>query len=135
MKFTFAWLCDHLDTSHNLTEICDALPMLGLEVEELLDPAAGLAPFRVVEITSAEQHPDADRLRVCQVNTGDETVQIVCGASNARAGLKTIMAPVGSFVPGPEIIIKKGKIRGQDSHGMLCSPGELNLADDSDGIT
>ena len=110
MKFTFAWLCDHLDTSHNLTEICDALPMLGLEVEELLDPAAGLAPFRVVEITSAEQHPDADRLRVCQVNTGDETVQIVCGAPNARAGLKTIMAPVGSFVPGPEITIKKGNI-------------------------
>jgi phenylalanyl-tRNA synthetase beta chain len=135
MKFTFAWLCDHLDTSHNLTEICDALPMLGLEVEELLDPASALAPFRVVEIASAEQHPDADRLRVCQVNTGDETVQIVCGAPNARAGLKTIMAPVGSFVPGPEIIIKKGKIRGQDSHGMLCSPGELNLADDSDGIT
>ena len=135
MKFTFAWLCDHLDTSHNLTEICDALPMLGLEVEELLDPAAGLAPFRVVEITSAEQHPDADRLRVCQVNTGDETVQIVCGAPNARAGLKTIMAPVGSFVPGPEITIKKGNIRGQASYGMLCSPGELNLADDSDGIT
>jgi phenylalanyl-tRNA synthetase beta chain len=135
MKFTLAWLCDHLDTSHNLAEICDALPMLGLEVEELLDPAAGLAPFRVVEITSAEQHPDADRLRVCQVNTGDETVQIVCGAPNARAGLKTIMAPVGSFVPGPEITIKKGNIRGQASHGMLCSPGELNLANDSDGIT
>ncbi len=108
--------------------------MLGLEVEEINNPAAFLAPFRVVEIISAEQHPDADRLSVCKVNTGEGTLKIVCGAPNARAGLKTIMAPVGSFVPGPEITIKKGNIRGQESNGMLCSLGELNLPDDTDGI-
>ena len=135
MKFTFAWLCDHLETNHSFGEICEALPMLGLEVEEVYDPAASLAPFRVVEILSTEQHPDADRLRVCQIDTGEETLQIVCGAPNARTGLKTIMAPVGSFVPGPETTIKKGSIRGQESNGMLCSLGELNLAHDTDGIT
>ena len=134
MKFTFAWLRDHLETNHSLGEICKALPMLGLEVEEMHDPAASLEPFRVVEILSVDQHPDADRLRVCQVDTGEGALQIVCGAPNARVGLKTIMAPVGSFVPGPEITIKKGSIRGQESNGMLCSPGELNLADDTDGI-
>ena len=134
MKFTFSWLQDHLDTDKTLDEICDALPMLGLEVEGLHNPLAALAPFRVVEITQASPHPDADRLRVCRVNTGDEELQIVCGAPNARTGLRTVLAPVGTHVPGPDITIKQGKIRGQTSQGMLCSLSELGLGEDHEGI-
>ena len=134
MKFTFSWLLDHLDTDKSLQQICDALPMLGLEVEALHDPLAVLGPFRVVEILEATQHPDADRLRVCRVNTGDAELQIVCGAPNARTGLRTVLAPVGTHVPGPDITIKQGKIRGQTSQGMLCSLSELGLGEDHEGI-
>lgn len=134
MKFTFSWLCDHLDTDKSLDEICEALPMLGLEVEDLHNPLAALAPFRVVEILEAKQHPDADRLRVCRVNTGEGELQIVCGAPNARAGLRTVLAPVGTYVPGPDITIKQGKIRGQTSQGMLCSLSELGLGEENEGI-
>ena len=134
MKFTFSWLLDHLDTDKSLQQICDALPMLGLEVEALHDPLALLGPFRVVEILEATQHPDADRLRVCRVNTGDAELQIVCGAPNARTGLRTVLAPVGTHVPGPDITIKQGKIRGQTSQGMLCSLSELGLGEDHEGI-
>ena len=135
MKFTLAWLKDHLDTDCSLTEICDALPMLGLEVESLSDPLQYLGDFLVAEILTAEQHPDADRLQVCTVDKGDGApLQIVCGAPNARAGLKTVLAPVGSWIPGSDFTLKEGKIRGQVSQGMLCSLSELGLGDDHDGI-
>ena len=135
MKFTLAWLKDHLDTDRSLTEICDALPMLGLEVESLSDPLQHLGGFLVAEILTAQQHPDADRLQVCTVDKGDGTpLQIVCGAPNARAGLKTVLAPVGSWIPGSDFTLKEGKIRGQVSQGMLCSLSELGLGDDHDGI-
>ena len=97
MKFTRDWLFDHLETDHSLAKILDALPMLGLEVESFDDPTRRLAPFTIAEVISAEQHPDADRLRVCMVNTGSgEPVQVVCGAPNARAGMKGVFAPVGA---------------------------------------
>ena len=135
MKFTFSWLCDHLETNNSLDEICDVLPMLGLEVEALHNPLPALAPFSIVEIVEANQHPDADRLKVCRVNTGDGELQIVCGAPNARVGLRTVLAPVGTHVPGSDLVIKQGNIRGQTSEGMLCSLSELNLGEDHDGIT
>ena len=121
MKFTWNWLCDHLDTTASLDEILDVLPMIGLEVEEVDNPAIRLADFTVAEIISAERHPNADKLQVCRVNTGKEEVQIVCGAPNARAGLKTVLAVPGTYIPGLDITIKKGEIRGEESHGMLCS--------------
>ena len=134
MKFTLSWLYDHLDTTASLEDICTLLPMLGLEVEDIVNPADMLAPFKVAEITDAQQHPDADRLRVCTVNAGGESLQIVCGAPNARAGLKTVLAPVGTQMPGSEMVIKQGKIRGQLSMGMLCSATELGIGEDADGI-
>ena len=134
MKFTFSWLCDHIDTNKSFDEICDALPMLGLEVEKQHNPLAALAPFLIVEIVKTRPHPDADRLKVCSVNTGDDELQVVCGAPNARAGLRTVLAPVSTYVPGLDLVIKQGKIRGQISQGMLCSLSELNLGDEHDGI-
>ena len=135
MKFTRDWLFDHLDTDRPLDEILEALPMLGLEVESFDDPSERLAPFTVAEVISAEQHPDADRLRVCMVNTGSgDPVQVVCGAPNARAGMKGVFAPVGAWVPGIELELKAGSIRGQDSNGMLCSEREMMISDEHDGI-
>ena len=134
MKFTWNWLCDHLDTTASLDEILDVLPMIGLEVEEVDNPAIRLADFTVAEIISAECHPNADKLQVCRVNTGKEEVQIVCGAPNARAGLKTVLAVPGTYIPGLDITIKKGEIRGAESHGMLCSASELGISEEHDGI-
>ena len=134
MKFTLSWLKDHLDTDAPLEEIVHTLSMIGLEVEGVEDRAAALAPFTVAHVVSAEQHPDADRLRVCKVDTGTEIVQVVCGAPNARTGMKGVFAPVGSHVPGTGIDLKKGTIRGQDSNGMLVSERELGLSDEHDGI-
>ncbi|WP_430436663.1 phenylalanine--tRNA ligase subunit beta [Oceanibaculum nanhaiense] len=134
MKFTLSWLKEHLDTDAPLEEIVRTLSMIGLEVEGVEDRAAALAPFTVAHVISAEQHPDADRLRVCKVDTGTEVVQVVCGAPNARTGMKGVFAPVGSHVPGTGIDLKKGTIRGQDSNGMLVSERELGLSDEHDGI-
>ena len=135
MKFTRDWLFDHLDTDRPLSEILDALPMLGLEVESFDDPAERLAAFTIAEVISAEQHPDADRLRVCMVNTGSgDPVQVVCGAPNARAGMKGVFAPAGAYVPGIDLLLKAGTIRGQDSNGMLCSEREMMISDEHDGI-
>ena len=134
MKFTRDWLFDHLETDRSLDEILDALPMLGLEVESF-DDRASLAPFTIAEVMSAEQHPDADRLRVCMVNTGSgEPVQVVCGAPNARAGMKGVFAAAGTYVPGIDLVLKAGNIRGQDSNGMLCSEREMMISDEHDGI-
>ena len=134
MKFTLAWLKDHLETEASLDEIATRLTMLGLEVEEIDDPAADFAAFQTARVVEANQHPDADRLRVCMVDTGTETVQVVCGAPNARAGMKGVFAPSGSFVPGTGLHLKKSKIRGVESNGMLLSERELGISDEHDGI-
>jgi len=135
MKFTRDWLFDHLDTDRSLDEILEILPMLGLEVESVTDRAAALAPFTIAEVISAEQHPNADKLRVCMVNTGSgDPIQVVCGAPNARAGMKGVFAPAGAYVPGIDLTLKVGEIRGEASNGMLCSEREMQLSDEHDGI-
>ena len=134
MKFTLSWLKEHLDTDADVAAVADAMTMAGLEVEEVHDPIAALAPFTVARIVSAEQHPNADRLRVCQVDTVDGMKEIVCGAPNARAGLTTIYAPIGAYVPGLGVTLVEKPVRGVVSNGMLCSASELELAGDSDGI-
>jgi len=128
MKFTLSWLKTHLDTSANVDALATKLTAIGLEVEGMHNPAAILAPFIIAQIVTADQHPNADRLRVCQVNIGNETVQVVCGAPNARAGLKTVFGAPGTFVPGANMTLKISKIRDVGSRGMLCSAKELNLA-------
>ena len=133
MKFTLSWLKEHLDTDADVAAVADAMTMAGLEVEEVHDPIAALAPFTVARIVSAEQHPNADRLRVCQVDTVDGPKEIVCGAPNARAGLTTIYAPIGAFVPGLGVTLVEKPVRGVVSNGMLCSASELELAPDSFG--
>jgi phenylalanyl-tRNA synthetase beta chain len=135
MKFTLSWLKDHLDTAAPLDEIAVALTRIGLEVEGIEDRSAPLAPFIVGEIVAAVQHPNADRLRVCQVNIGkDALVEVVCGAPNARAGLKTAFAAPGTLIPASGEVLKIGAIRGVTSNGMLCSTRELKLGEDHDGI-
>ncbi|MFO0413320.1 MAG: YtpR family tRNA-binding protein, partial [bacterium] len=134
MKFTLSWLKEHLDTDADVAAVADAMTMAGLEVEEVHDPIAALAPFTVARIVSAEPHPNADRLRVCQVDTVDGPKEIVCGAPNARAGLTTIYAPIGAFVPGLGVTLVEKPVRGVVSNGMLCSAAELELAGESDGI-
>lgn len=134
MRFTLSWLKDHLDTDADVADVAEAMTMAGLEVEEVHDPIAALAPFTVARIISAERHPNADRLQVCQVDTVDGIKEIVCGAPNARAGLTTIYAPIGAFVPGLGVSLVEKPVRGVVSNGMLCSASELELADESDGI-
>ncbi len=134
MKFTLSWLKDHLDTDADVATVAEAMTMAGLEVEDVHDPIAALAPFTVARIVSAEQHPNADRLRVCQVDTVDGMKEIVCGAPNARAGLTTIYAPIGAWVPGLGVTLVEKPVRGVVSNGMLCSAAELEMAGDSDGI-
>jgi phenylalanyl-tRNA synthetase beta chain len=135
MKFTRDWLFDHLETDRPLDAILDALPMLGLEVESVVDRGKILAPFVIAEVVSAIQHPNADKLRLCMVNIGaGDLVQVVCGAPNARSGMKAVFAPVGAYVPGIDLTLKAGEIRGEASNGMLCSAREMQLSDDHDGI-
>jgi phenylalanyl-tRNA synthetase beta chain len=134
MKFTLSWLKQHLDTTATVTEVANAMTMAGLEVEHVDDPAAKLAAFSVARIASAVQHPNADRLRVCQVDTRDGRLEIVCGAPNARAGLTTIYAPIGTYIPGSGITLEPRPVRGVVSNGMLCSAAELQTAEESDGI-
>jgi phenylalanyl-tRNA synthetase beta chain len=134
VKFTVSWLKEHLDTDAGLSAVADAMTMAGLEVEEVHDPVAALTPFTVARIISAERHPNADRLQVCQVDTVDGIKEIVCGAPNARAGLTTIYAPIGAWVPGLGVTLVEKPVRGVVSNGMLCSASELELSDESDGI-
>src|SRR6476646_4631284 len=134
MKFTLSWLKDHLDTKASVPEIVDAMTMAGLEVEHVSDPATKLKAFTVARIVEAVQHPNADRLRVCQVDTVDGRKEIVCGAPNARPGLTTIYAPLGAYVPGAGITLEARPVRGVVSNGMLCSAKELEIAEESDGI-
>ncbi|MBW3616516.1 MAG: phenylalanine--tRNA ligase subunit beta [Proteobacteria bacterium] len=134
MKFTPSWLRDHLQTSASTTEIAEAMTMAGLEVESVEDPSAKLAPFTAARIVEAVQHPNADRLRVCQVDTVQGRLEIVCGAPNARAGLVTVFAPVGTYIPGTGITLEPRPVRGVVSNGMLCSAAELEVSAESDGI-
>lgn len=134
MKFTLSWLRDHLETSASLGEITDALTDLGLEVEEVIDPAQKLAHFTLAKVLHAEQHPDADRLRVCRVQTDEGERQIVCGAPNARAGITVVLCKPGDYVPGIDVTLGVGNIRGVESHGMMASERELELSDEHDGI-
>lgn len=134
MKFTLSWLKEHLETSATLAEIVDAMIAVGLEVEHVDDPAERLKAFTIGEVLEAEKHPEADKLRVCKVATKDGVLQIVCGAPNARAGIKIAYAPVGAYVPGIDVTLTKAKIRGVESLGMMCSARELQLGEDHDGI-
>ncbi|MDR7033509.1 phenylalanine--tRNA ligase subunit beta [Mesorhizobium sp. BE184] len=134
MKFTLSWLKDHLDTDATLKEIVERLTSIGLEVEHVDDKAA-LKPFVIARVVSAVQHPDADRLRVLTVDTGSgNPIQVVCGAPNARAGMIGAFAAPGTYVPGIDVTLAVGKIRGVESHGMMCSERELELSDDHNGI-
>ena len=135
MKLTLSWLKDHLETSATLNEIADTLTRIGLEVEHVDSPADKLKDFVVAYVVEAKQHPNADRLRVCLVDAGgDKPVQVVCGAPNARTGMKGVFSPVGTYIPSKKITLAKGVIRGVESNGMLCSAAELELSEDHDGI-
>src|SRR6201993_3569512 len=136
MKFTLSWLKEHLDTDDSVEKLAEKLTMIGLEVESIEDKAKLLAPFTIARVISAEQHPNADRLRVCMVDTGNGAapVQVVCGAPNARAGLVSVFSPPGTFIPGKNITLGIGTIRGVESRGMLCSAAELQISEDHDGI-
>lgn len=134
MKFTLSWLKDHLETGATLDEITYALTDLGLEVEEVVDRAARLRPFTLAKVLHAEQHPDADKLRVCRVLTDEGEKQIVCGAPNARAGITVVLCKPGDYVPGIDVTLGVGKIRGVESHGMMASERELELSDEHNGI-
>ncbi|HRA95208.1 MAG TPA: phenylalanine--tRNA ligase subunit beta, partial [Aestuariivirga sp.] len=134
MKFTFSWLKDYLDTTASLEQIVDGLVGVGLEVEEVSDKTKLLAPFKVAYVIEAVKHPNADKLRLCKVETDTGIYQVVCGAPNARSGMKGIMALPGAFIPGTGITLEKGVIRGQESQGMLCSERELQISLEHDGI-
>lgn len=134
MKFTLSWLKDYLDTTATLDEIAAALTNVGMEVEGIQDRGPAFAAFKVVEVMEAVQHPNADRLRVCQVKTDTGMIQVVCGAPNARAGMKAVLAPEGSYVPGIAMTMKKTKIRDVESNGMLASEREMGLPETNDGI-
>ncbi len=135
MKFTLSWLRDHLETDAPLSKLTDTLSSIGLEVEGVEDRAAALAPFRTARIIEAVKHPNADRLRACRVDIGaGEEVSVVCGAPNARTGLSVVFAPPGAFIPGSNITLKVGEIRGVVSAGMLLSSREMALGEDHDGI-
>jgi phenylalanyl-tRNA synthetase beta chain len=134
MKFTLSWLKDHLETKASLDQICDKLPMLGLEVESVQNRSIELSEFIVGYVVKAYQHPNADRLRVCIVDTGSEKIQVVCGAPNARKGIKGVFAPAGARIPATGDELKKGVIRGEESNGMLCSEREMGISDEHDGI-
>lgn len=135
MKFTLSWLKDYLETDKTLDEIAVALTDVGLEVEGIEDPGALYAPFKTAKVISAEKHPDADRLKVLMIDTGDgKPLQVVCGAPNARAGMTGVFAPAGSYIPGLDTVLKVGVIRGVESNGMMVSEREMKLSDEHNGI-
>ena len=134
MKFTLDWLRDHLDTSADLKIITDTLTNIGLEIENVEDKSRDFENFTVAKVIKAEKHPDADKLKVCKVKTKKGDFQVVCGASNAREGMLGIFAPENSYIPGTELHLKKTKIRGVESCGMLVSEREMGISDEHDGI-
>lgn len=134
MRFTLSWLKEHLDTKASLEEISEKLTSLGLVVDKVKNPGEALVPFTICEIIEAEKHPNADRLQVCKVQTGSEVIQVVCGAKNARKGLKAVLARPGHIIPSTQQVLKVGKVRDVESFGMLCSSEELLLEEASEGI-
>lgn len=134
MKFSLSWLKDHLTTSADIQAVAAAMTAAGLEVEDVTDPAAKLTPFTVAKVVEAARHPNADKLQVLQVDTVDGRKEVVCGAPNARAGLTTVYAPIGAYVPGLDVTLVEKPVRGVVSNGMMCSAAELELDGDSDGI-
>lgn len=134
MKFSLSWLKDHLKTDATIDDVAAAMTNAGLEVEDIHDPAKALAPFSVAKVIEAAKHPNADKLQVLQVDTVDGRKEIVCGAPNARAGMTTIYAPIGAYVPGLGVTLVEKPVRGVVSNGMMCSGAELELDSDSDGI-
>src|SRR6204780_4491407 len=135
MKFTLAWLKEHLDTDHTLGEIPGKLTMIGLEVERVEDKGKLLAPFTIARVVEAKQHPNAPRRRVCMGDTGDgKPIQVVCGAPNARTGMTGVFVPPGAYIPGKYMTLQVGTIRGVESRGMLVSEFELKISDDHEGI-
>jgi phenylalanyl-tRNA synthetase beta chain len=134
MKFTLSWLKTHLDTDAPVAEIAATLTRIGLELEGIDDPTAAIAEFRIAHVVEAVQHPNADRLRVCRVDTGHGIATVVCGAPNARTGMKGVFAAPGSFIPGTNVTLRVGEIRGVQSAGMLLSAREMGLGDDHSGI-
>ncbi|MGN6422380.1 MAG: phenylalanine--tRNA ligase subunit beta [Asticcacaulis sp.] len=134
MKFSLSWLKDYLDTEADIDAVAAAMTRAGLEVEDIHDPAKLLKPFSVARVIEAAKHPNADKLQVLQVDTIDGRKEIVCGAPNARAGMTTIYAPIGAYVPGLDVTLVEKPVRGVVSNGMMCSAAELQLSDESDGI-
>jgi phenylalanyl-tRNA synthetase beta chain len=134
MKFSLSWLKEHLETDASAEAIAERMTAIGLEVEELSNPAEALAPFKVAKVLTAAKHPQADKLQVLTVDAGDGPVQVVCGASNARAGMLGVFGPPGAYVPGSDMTLKVAAIRGVESHGMMCSVRELQLGDEHEGI-
>ncbi len=134
MKFSFSWLKDHLETDEPADALAERLTSIGLEVEEVGNPAEALAPFRVAKVLTAAKHPQANTLQVLTVDAGDGPVQVVCGASNARAGMLGVFGPPGAYIPGSNMTLKVAAIRGVESHGMMCSIRELELGDEHEGI-
>src|SRR5262252_3615001 len=134
MKFTLSWLKDHLETAADAKSIADKLTNIGLEVESLEDKSTSLKAFSVARVVSAAPHPNADKLRLLMVDTGRETVQVVCGAPNAREGLIGVFAPPGTYIPGSDFTLGIAKIRGVESRGMMCSERELQISAEHDGI-
>src|SRR3990167_1577221 len=134
MRFTLSWLKEHLETKASLQEISDKLTALGLVVDKIENKAEALASFTICEIVETEKHPNADRLKVCNVNTGTEILQIVCGGVNARKGLKTVLAQPGALIPSTKQVLKVGKVRDVESFGMMCSATDLLLGEEAEGI-
>jgi len=135
MKFSLSWLKEHLETNASAADIADKLTNIGLEVEEVTNPAEALAPFRIAKVLTAEKHPQADKLQVLTVDAGTgETIQVVCGAPNARAGMVGVFGAPGTYVPGSDLTLKVAAIRGVESRGMMCSARELELGEDHSGI-
>ena len=134
MKFTLSWLKDHLDTKANTETIVKTLTNIGLEVEFVEDKSEEFKYFTVAKVISASKHPNADRLKVCEVQTNNGNFQVVCGAPNAQTGMLGIFAPVDTFVPGTKMHLKQSEIRGVESCGMLLSERELGISDEHDGI-
>ncbi|MGH6857427.1 MAG: YtpR family tRNA-binding protein, partial [Methylocella sp.] len=135
MKLTLSWLKDHLETDVPLDQIVATLTKIGLEVAHVDDKALALNDFVIARVVEAKPHPNAGRLLVCLVDAGGPApVQVVCGAPNARTGMKSVFSAVGTYIPGKKLTLAKGVIRGVESNGMLCSAAELELSDDHEGI-
>ena len=134
MKFTLSWLKEHLETTADINQIAETLTRIGLEVEEVINPAENLKGFITAQVETYERHPDSDHLGLLTVNTGKEKLQVVCGAPNCKQGLIGIFAPVGTLIPCYNEVLKVGKIRGIESFGMMCSEKELGIGEDHNGI-